>query len=189
MIWVKFSVPQTCMFHFVCDVFFGWKSESKLQVSAWFGDATDVQLRKDITEEAFKKKPWWRRRCVENQRSWVDDTQHYWQCVSLSVLSFFVRFVIQNDHDFYVGLVTADAADSHPRTGPNRTPKCRGTERTCRDCSCGQAPDGEWLITYWMTMEQRFCGAPQAWDIFLNDVLMYHVTENSARFIEEALEE
>ena len=42
----------------VSDVFFGWKSESKLQVSAWFGDATDVQLRKDITEEAFKKKTW-----------------------------------------------------------------------------------------------------------------------------------
>lgn len=27
---------------------------SKLEVSAWFGDATDVQLRKDITEEAGK---------------------------------------------------------------------------------------------------------------------------------------
>lgn len=29
-------------------------------------------------------------------------------------------------------------------------------------------------------------GAPRTWDIFLNDVLIYHVTENSARFIEEA---
>lgn len=59
-----------------------------------------------------------------------------------SFLSFFVRFVIQNDHDFSSWSWHCWCCrQPSPVPGPNRTPKCRGTERTCRDCSCGQAPD------------------------------------------------
>ena len=131
----------------------------------------------------LKKKTWWRRRCVENQWSWVEDTQHYWQCVSLVLFVIICPFCHPERSWFLCWSWSfcwccRQQAIPGARSEPNTKMPWNGEDVSRLQLWPG---DGEWLITYWMTMEQRFCGAPRAMDIFLNDVLMYHVTENSAK--------